>query len=184
MRKRLLIASCLAAALDAVLIYSQRSRAQSPKQRTITLPSLRPVVPEPVPEPVPGTAEPVPNAAAPAPALVSTRLDPTSELFIDKIDELIPSHLYSVAGKCYHGGLNEDQKLKLGFSLSIADSEISAHDIRVLKSTLTSATLERCIIAAVASAHWRDETLPDWESSDEELLIRLSGFKAYQHDSD
>jgi hypothetical protein len=147
-----------------------------------------PVVAAPKPQAVP-TAQlppplPAPASVAPveeiAKALSAKKVEIASDRFRNLKDEVIPGRLYGEAAKCYKGGGNRDEKIKLEFRLSIADGQVTVPHVTLLNSTLTDKTLERCIIDEVRRARFADAEMPDFEST-EELLIRLRGFKSHQN---
>jgi hypothetical protein len=148
--------------------------------------------PEPVAAPAPAPAAKLPPPSMPAPeapaapaeaiakALSANKVDISSDRFRNLKDEVIPGRLYGEAAKCYKGGGNRDEKIKLEFRMSIVDGQVTVPSVNVLTSTLTDKNLERCIIDEVRRARFSDAEMPDYEST-EEILIRLRGFKSHQN---
>jgi hypothetical protein len=143
-------------------------------KKEVVLPTSQ--LPPSLPAPAPAVA-PVDELAK---ALSSKKVEISSDRFRNLKDEVIPGRLYGEAAKCYKGGGNRDEKIKLEFRLSIVDGQVAVPNVTVLKSTLTDKTLERCIIDEVRRARFTDAEMPDYEST-EEILIRLRGFKSHQN---
>src|SRR5215470_13376246 len=74
-----------------------------------------------------------PPAAAPEPVRPA-KLDPRSDEFFNKFDDIVPSRLTRNAAKCYegrHGQLHRNQKLSLRFKTKIVNGEVSIHDVTI-----------------------------------------------------
>jgi hypothetical protein len=102
------------------------------------------------------------------------KLDPRSDAFFYKFDEALPPALTREAAKCYTGGLrrvHRNQKVKLGYKVTIKDGTLSISDVKVVESTVNDKELENCFAREVAKVTWTDEELPDW-AQDDELVIR------------
>jgi hypothetical protein len=110
------------------------------------------------------------------------KIDPQTDEFFERFDDLVPAMLTRNAAPCYAGGLGRkamNQKLKLAFKTHIHDGEVSVTDVRVVESTLGDAALEACFVARVAASRWHDDELPEW-GQDDELVIRPErGMKKY-----
>jgi hypothetical protein len=133
--------------------------------------------------PVAAAAEPEP---APEPAVAPGKLDPRSDEFFYKFDELMPKALTRNAAKCYegrHGQLHRNQKLSLRFKTKIVNGEVSVHDVKIKESTLNDPALETCFIQEVQRSAWKDDELPDWEQDDELVLRPERGMKKYWKDN-
>ncbi len=105
-----------------------------------------------------------------------------SEEFWSRIDEVYSRRLVGQAADCYQGGKDRKQKLKLAFRFEIAGGQITVSGARIVDSTLNDPALEKCMLAAVATARFSDPRMPDWSSpADEEetVLIRISGLKRF-----
>src|SRR5213078_1987797 len=101
------------------------------------------VVAAPVPVPVAPTA-PAEAATAPAaePQVPPGKLDPRSDEFFYKFDEVVPQRLTRNAARCYegrHGSLHRNQKLSLRFKTRIVNGEVSIHDVTIKESTISDA---------------------------------------------
>jgi len=133
--------------------------------------------------PVAATAAPEP---APAPDVAPGKLDPRSDEFFYKFDELMPKTLTRNAAKCYegrHGQLHRNQKLSLRFKTRIVNGEVTVHDVKIKESTLDDPALETCFIQEVQRSAWKDDELPDWEQDDELVLRPERGMKKYWKDN-
>jgi hypothetical protein len=116
----------------------------------------------------------------------SGKLDPRSDAFFYKFDEALPPALTREAAKCYTGGLrrvHRNQKVKLGYKVTIKDGTLSISDVKVVESTVNDKELEECFAREVAKVTWTDEELPDW-AQDDELVIRPErGMKKFTKDN-
>jgi hypothetical protein len=119
---------------------------------------------------------------AAAAAAKSGKIDPQSDEFFYRFDDLQPSELTRNAAKCYTGGLHRvhrNQKVKLAFKDHIKDGVVSVSDIKVVESTIDDPALIACFVREVAATKWSDNALPDW-TQDDELVIRPErGMKKY-----
>jgi hypothetical protein len=142
-----------------------------------------------------GKSEPARRAAAPvadeAPAAAQPepepgKLDPRSDEFFNKFDDVVPSRLTRNAAKCYegrHGQLHRNQKLSLRFKTKIINGEVSVHDVTIKESTIGDPALETCFIQAVQRSTWKDDELPDWEQDDELVIRPERGMKKFWKDN-
>lgn len=117
-------------------------------------------------------------ATANAPTLAPEKLDINSAVLRNQLEEQIPRRLYAEAARCYHGGLQKDQRLDLSYRLHVVDGEISLSDLRTLEDTLEDSALERCIRERILATKWRDDALPDLDE-DDDLYMRVGGFQSY-----
>ena len=127
-----------------------------------------------------------PAEAVPAPSPAPGKLDPRSDEFFYKFDEVVPQRLARNAAKCYegrHGSLHRNQKLSLRFKTKIVDGEVTVKDVTIKESTLGDAALETCFIQEVARSTWKDAELPDWEQDDEVVLRPERGMKKFWRDN-
>ena len=121
---------------------------------------------------------PLPRVAAPAPAaptaesLVGNRLDPRSDAFRNRLDEVVPERLSATAAGCYHGGLKQDQELDLTYRIHVEDGAVSITNLRVDDDSTNDPALVRCIQQRLLAARWKDDELPDIEEDDD---LYLSG---------
>jgi hypothetical protein len=140
-------------------------------------------------------------AAAPAPASPTTasdlaiaaqkvreaqenggKIDPASDAFTYRFDEQVPPMLTMQAAKCYTGGISRvhrNQKVKLGYNLSIKNGVVSVSDVRVVESTINDKTLVDCFIREVGKVTWTDDQLPDWKQDDELVIRPERGMKKF-----
>src|SRR5262249_38283309 len=136
----------------------------------------------PAAKPAPSEA---PAAAAPEPERPA-KLDPRSDEFFNKFDDVVPNRLTRKAAKCYegrHGQLHRNQKLSLRFKTKIVNGEVSVHDVTIKESTLNDSALETCFIQEVMRSTWKDDELPDWEQDDELVIRPERGMKKFWRDN-
>jgi hypothetical protein len=122
----------------------------------------------------------------PQPEVPPGKLDPRSDEFFNKFDEVVPQRLARNAAKCYegrHGSLHRNQKLSLRFKTRIVNGEVSVHDVTIKESTLNDPALETCFIQEVQRSSWKDNELPDWEQDDEVVLRPERGMKKFWKDN-
>jgi hypothetical protein len=185
-----LAAGGLAIAVILVLLWLQLgstdpapvTRAPSaPAPTKVAMAAARPAAPAPAAAATaPVTDEAPPPAAAPA------KLDPRSDEFFYKFDDVVPNRLTRNAAKCYegrHGQLHRNQKLSLRFKTRIHGGEVSIHDVTIKESTLNDPALETCFIQEIQRASWKDDELPDWEQDDELVLRPERGMKKFWRDN-
>ncbi|HEX8110551.1 MAG TPA: hypothetical protein VF516_22615 [Kofleriaceae bacterium] len=144
-----------------------------------------------VPAVVPAAAKPAAQAAqapqaAPEDELDlperSGKIDPRSDEFFTRFDEVVPRELTRNAARCYegrHGQLHRNQGLKLKYKIRIVNGQVTVRDVTVKESTLDDPALETCFIQEVARSTWKDDDLPDWEQDDELVLRPERGMKKY-----
>jgi hypothetical protein len=113
------------------------------------------------------------TAAAPAAASpAAAKLDPSSPVLRNRVEEQIPRQLYAEAARCYRGGLDKDKRLDLTYHLRVSAGEVSIGDLRTIENTLDDTALERCIHDRLLAKKWRDDALPDLEE-DDDLYMRV-----------
>lgn len=116
----------------------------------------------------------------------SGKIDPKSDEFFNKFDEVVPRELTRNAARCYegrHGSLHRNQKLSLRFKTRIRNGEVTIRDVTIKESTLNDAALEACFFQEVARSTWKDGDLPDWEQDDELVLRPERGMKKFWRDN-
>jgi hypothetical protein len=111
------------------------------------------------------------------------KLNPKSQAYAHRMDDLIPTHLYAEASHCYKGGGKRDDRLDLTYRIRVNNGAVSLFDVRVSDSTLADAELQRCILDTVSHAQWRDDQLPDLQEEGD-LYMRVAGFTAYLANAD
>jgi len=146
--------------------------------------------------PVAKAAAPIEVAPAAAPVAKTTavpqapepakKLDPQSDAFFYKFDEVVPKILTREAASCYEGHAhlaNRNVRLKLAFKTQIANGQVTLHDVKVVDSSLGDQALESCFVRKVQDAHWRDDSLPDWTQDDMLVLRPERGMKKYMKEN-
>jgi len=114
------------------------------------------------------------------------KLDPRSDEFFNKFDDVVPNRLTRNAAKCYegrHGQLHRNQKLSLRFKTKIVNGEVTVHDVTIKESTIGDPALETCFIQSVQRSTWKDDELPDWEQDDELVIRPERGMKKFWQDN-
>lgn len=119
-----------------------------------------------------------PETTSAAAKLAPEKLDINSAVLRNQLEEQIPRRLYAEAARCYHGGLQKDQRLDLSYRVHVADGEVSLSDLRTIEDTLEDSALERCIRERILATKWRDDAMPDLEE-DDDLYMRVGGFQSY-----
>jgi hypothetical protein len=140
----------------------------------------------PAAKPSAPAAEATPEPAAVEPAVPPGKLDPRSDEFFYKFDEVVPKQLTRNAAKCYegrHGSLHRNQKLSLRFKTRIVNGEVSIRDVTIKESTIDDAALVTCFIQEIQRSSWKDGELPDWEQDDELVLRPERGMKKFWKDN-
>jgi hypothetical protein len=122
---------------------------------------------------------------APKPGESVQKLDPSSQEFFLRFDEMIAPRLTKEAASCYRGGKQRDQKVKFSFVKRIKDGRVTITDVKQVTSTMGDASLERCMFEKVANfASWYDPEFPDIDGLEDEVLIRVRALKKYQQEDD
>lgn len=113
------------------------------------------------------------------------KLDPKSEEFFLRFDEMIAPRLTKEAADCYRGGKQRDQKIKFGFKKHVKDGRVRITDVKVMANTLGDPELERCMFEKVANfGSWKDDEFPDVSDIEDEVVIRIRALKKYQQEED
>lgn len=110
------------------------------------------------------------------------KVDPASDAFFYKFDDLQPHLLDKAAATCYSGGMNRvgwNAKLKLAFKDKIVNGDVTVADVKIVEDTIHNKELTDCFVREVQNTKWHDDSLPDW-TQDDELVIRPErGMKKY-----
>ena len=131
-------------------------------------------------------AAPAADEAPAEPEPKPGKLDPRSDEFFNKFDDVVPNRLTRNAAKCYegrHGQLHRNQKLSLRFKTKIVNGEVTVHDVTIKESTIGDPALETCFIQSVQRSTWKDDELPDWEQDDELVIRPERGMKKFWQDN-
>lgn len=114
------------------------------------------------------------------------KIDPRSDQFFNRFDEVVPRELTRNAARCYegrHGQLHRNQGMKLKYKIRISNGQVTVRDVTVQDSTIGDPALENCFLQEVARSSWKDDELPDWEQEDELVLRPERGMKKYWRDN-
>ena len=128
----------------------------------------------------------IPEPVAPPPSADGkpAKIDPASDEFFYKFQEVTPAILSREVVKCYEGRpesqrLHRNQKLTLEFKIKIKDGEVTISDVREKENTLKDPALTACFTQAVQRKTWHDDSLPDWDADDQLVIRPERGLKKY-----
>src|SRR5262245_33661788 len=187
MGKWLAVGGIALLALALLLWLQMRPEEAAPATRQVAPPSSPSPTVAAAPAKAAAAAATEDEAEPPAePAAAPAKLDPRSDAFFYKFDEVVPNRLTRNAAKCYegrHGQLHRNQKLSLRFKTKIVNGEVTVHDVTIKESTLNDSALETCFIQEVLRSTWKDDELPDWEQDDELVIRPERGMKKFWRDN-
>jgi hypothetical protein len=116
------------------------------------------------------------------------RVNANSDDFLDRFVDRQPKVASRAAMTCYRGGSHRrtmDQWIRFSFVGHIKNGEVTFSDVKTKESRLDDKVLEDCMLAAVATAHWHDDSLPDVDHYEDETTLNPErGGKKYMHDND
>jgi hypothetical protein len=116
------------------------------------------------------------------------RVNANSDEFFDRFVERQPKVASRAAMTCYRGGVHRrtmDQWIRFSFVGHIKNGEVTFSDVKTKESRLDDKELEDCMLAAVATTHWHDDSLPDVDHYEDETTLNPErGGKKYLHDND
>ncbi len=181
MGKWLAVGAIALCALLAVLWYQLRTPSEAAAAAQ----------PPPAPAQVQPVAPPAGLAQAAAKVAEATtqpgKIDPASDEFFYKFDDLQPSMLTRNAASCYTGGLHRvhrNKKVKLTFRNKIKDGEVTVYNVKVdPETTIDDKELVDCFVKKVSETHWHDDALPDWDQPDELVIRPERGMKKFTKDN-
>jgi hypothetical protein len=179
--RKLLVAGALAViALLVLVLYEIHAQVNA-----------APVATSPAPAAV--ASRPAPITHAPV-AKVATapdgdnKVNANSDEFFDRFVERQPKVASRAAMTCYRRDTHRrtmDQWIRFSFVAHIKNGEVTFSDVKAKESRLDDKELEDCMLAAVAKAHWHDDSLPDVDHYDDEATLNPErGGKKYMHDND
>jgi hypothetical protein len=116
----------------------------------------------------------------------SGKIDPASDEFFHRYDDVVPQILTRSAAKCYTGGLHRvhrNSKVKLSFTNKIVNGDAFVTDVKVVESTIDDPAMIACFVREVASTRWHDDELPDYSAPDELVLRPERGMKKHMPDN-
>jgi len=181
MRKLLVVGAVAVIVLLVVVFYGIHAEvAAAPVART------------PAPAPVASRAAPITHAPVEV-AKVTTvdgdgKVNANSDEFFDRFVERQPKVASRAAMSCYRGATHRrtmDQWIRFSFVGHIKNGEVTFSDVKAKESRLDDKELEDCMLAAVAKAHWHDDSLPDVDHYDDETTLNPErGGKKYMHEND
>lgn len=112
----------------------------------------------------------------------SGKIDPASDEFFSRYDDVVPHILTRSAAKCYTGGLHRvhrNQSVKLNFTNRIVNGEAFVENVRVVESSIDDPELVACFVREVANTRWHDDELPDYTAPDELTISPERGMKKF-----
>jgi hypothetical protein len=176
MGKWLAGAGLVLVALVALLWYQIKSPAAAPSDGEHAAPvqaaAAQVAAPTQVKAPV----------VAPHPAVQPGKIDPATDAFFYKFDDLVVPNATRAAAPCYTGGLervHRNAKLKLAYKVKIKNGEVTYSDVKIVDNTINNPKMEACMMKAIAGVHWHDDELPDWEQDDSVVIRPERGMKKY-----
>ena len=110
------------------------------------------------------------------------KIDPQSDEFFYRFDDLQPAMLTRKAATCYTGGLHRvhrNQKLKLTFKDRIKNGVVTVEDVQIAEDTIQDPELVACFVREVQNTKWSDDALPDWVQDDQLVIRPERGMKKY-----
>lgn len=110
------------------------------------------------------------------------KIDPQSDEFFYRFDDLQPAMLTRKAATCYTGGLHRvhrNQKLKLTFKDRIKNGVVTVEDVQIAEDTIKDPELVACFVREVQNTKWSDDALPDWVQEDQLVIRPERGMKKY-----
>ena len=177
------IGGALVLLLLIVLKYEMGGDAVAAPSPIATPAPVKAAAPIEVATPTPAPPAPAKPAAAPE---APKKLDPQSDAFFYKFDEVVPKRLQREAAACYEGHAhlaNRNMRLKLTFKTHIDNGEVTLHDVKIADSSLGDQALENCFVRKISEAHWRDDSLPDWQQDDMIVIRPERGLKKYMKEN-
>jgi hypothetical protein len=153
-----------------VMWYQLKSSSATPVPVTVT-----PEVKAPVPATMPAAAKPAAVPAEPVAVAVADeapkKMDPQSDEFFKKHDEMVVPRLSREAVKCIEGSIEKpddrNKSVVIKFKQKVRDGRVQITDVEVERSTLTDPALEACFLQQVRNSGWLDQAMPDWEQEDQ-----------------
>lgn len=110
------------------------------------------------------------------------KINPASDEFFRRYDDVVPHILTRSAAKCYTGGLHRvhrNQSVKLNFTNRIVNGEAFVENVRVVESSIDDPELVACFVREVANTRWHDDELPDYTAPDELTISPERGMKKF-----
>jgi hypothetical protein len=179
MRKLLVVGALAVVALLVLVLYEIHAQVNA-----------APVAALPTSATVASRAAPIAHApvAKAATAPDGDKVNANSDEFFDRFVERQPKVASRAAMTCYRRDTHRrtmDQWLRFSFVGHIKNGEVTFSDVKAKESRLDDKELEDCMLAAVAKAHWHDDSLPDVDHYEDEATLNPErGGKKYMHDND
>jgi hypothetical protein len=161
-------------ALIAVLVVMWQQLDSSSATPVVSVAAQVTVAPEKIAA-VPAPAKPAPEAVAEPASDKPQKLDPQSDEFFYKHDEVVVPNLMRSAVKCWENidnkaNYHRNQSMTIRFKQKIVNGTVTIHDLKIDGSTIKDAALEACFVQQIRNTTWHDDALPDWEQEDEITL--------------
>ncbi len=184
-RKWLAIGAIALVAVLAVLWHQLQAPSETPVAAPVAKKSAAPVLV--------ASAAPIPVEAAPEAAPVDPgkpqKLDPQSDEFFYKHDEVVIPNVMKQAVKCWEGldatkrqKFHRNQSMVINFKQKIVNGTVTMYDAKIDHSSWNDPALESCFFNAVLATSWHDDTLPDWDQEDQ-IKISARTLKKYTQEN-
>jgi len=170
--------AALAVVIIVVLVLLWRE-LDSPSAAT----TAEPATPPPAPTQVAHVDEPKPEAnkptaavadePAPKPDPSKEKMDPQSDEFFYKHDEVVIPNMMRQAVKCWENlppqkraEFNRTQSMVAHFKQRIRNGVVTIYDLKVERSSINDQALETCFVQQLLGTTWTNARLPDWDQED------------------
>ncbi len=186
--KLLVVGALVVIAFLVVLLHELRTPVDAaPAAVPVARSPIAPAIASPPPPVEPAHVEPTKAPTAPPPD-TDAKVSVNSDEFFDQFIERQPKAASRAAMTCYAGAashrLTMNQWIRFSFVGHIKNGEVTFSDVKTKESRLDDKELEDCMLAAVASAHWHDDSLPDVDRYEDEATLNPErGGKKYLRDS-
>ena len=178
MGKKWLIVAAVALLAILILMWRQTGESAATPEATKAKPS-EPIAFAPTASPESNAVkfEPPPTpppAAKPVEPGKVEKLDPQSDAFFFKHDEVVIPNVMRSAVKCWESldavkraTFHRNQSIVIKFKQKIVNGTVTMTTPVVERSSIKDPALEKCFVNQVLATTWHDDALPDWEQDDE-----------------
>jgi hypothetical protein len=145
--------------------------------------TAEPATPAPAPTQVARADEPKPAAGKPTAAVADEpspkaepskeKMDPQSDEFFYKHDEVVIPNMMRQAVKCWENlpqqkraEFNRTQSMVAHFKQRIRNGVVTIYDLQVERSSIGDQALETCFVQQLLGTTWTNARLPDWDQED------------------
>ncbi len=172
--RKLLAAIAVVIIIALVLLWREldSSSAAAPAAPVAAIPAQVARAPEATPEVKPPVAAPAAGEPAKEPP-ASEKMDPQSDEFFYKHDEIVVPMMMREAVKCWENlspgkraEFHRNQSMVAKFKQRIRNGVVTIHDLEVERSSIADPALEACFVQHLRSTTWSNPRLPDWDQED------------------